>query len=289
MRGLAFAVAAVMAFVTGAPAAAQQQPRVTIDKVSFPSGDGKTTLTGYVFKSAAAPAKAPAVVMIHGRSGAYSSRADTYEADTLSARHKAWGRLLARQGYVAMLIDEYGSVGFPGGFTIKELKNRPPELEDVVARPLHAYGALRYLRVRPDIDGQRVGVMGWSNGGSVTLAAMADDKPADMSKLGFKAAAAFYPSCTLRKRYQEQRYKPYAPVKVFIGSADKAVSVSTCQQLVDRSSRRNGKIEMTTYEGASHSFDVPTSTFQKVPENARARTESQAAVLAFFGEQLKAQ
>ena len=288
MGRLAIVIAAVIA-VTGVPAAAQQQPRVSIDKVSFPSGDGKTTLTGYVFKSAATPTKAPAVVMVHGRSGAYSSRAETYEADSLSGRHKAWGRLLARQGYVAVLIDEYGSFGVPGGYTTAELKNRPPELDDVVARPLHAYGALQYLRRRPDVDGQRIGMMGWSNGGSTTLAAMADDKPADMSKLGFKAAAAFYPSCVLRRRYQEQRYKPYAPVKVFIGSGDKAVSPTICKQLVDRSRRRKGDIDMVTYEGATHSFDVPTSTFQKNPDNARARTEAQTALLAFFDEQLKAE
>ena len=36
-----------------------------------------------------------------------------------------------------------------------------------------AYGALAWLRTRPDVDGARIGLQGWSNGGSATLAAMA--------------------------------------------------------------------------------------------------------------------
>jgi hypothetical protein len=43
----------------------------------------------------------------------------------------------------------------------------------VLVRPLDAYGALAYLRTRADIDATRIGLMGWSNGGSATLASMA--------------------------------------------------------------------------------------------------------------------
>ena len=43
------------------------------ERVTFRSADGKTMLTGYVFESAAMPpGRVPAVVMMHGRSGAYS-------------------------------------------------------------------------------------------------------------------------------------------------------------------------------------------------------------------------
>ena len=288
MRYLARA-AGVLLFVVPVPMAAAQEARVAVEKVSFPSRDGKTNITGYVFKSAAAPDKAPAIVMVHGRSGAYSSRAGgTYEAGTLSGRHKSWGRLLARQGYIVVLVDDYGSLGFPGGIARAEMKNRPAALDDISGRPLHAYGALRYLRMRSAVDGARVGLIGWSNGGSTTLAAMADDKPGDMRKLGFEAAAALYPSCALKKRYTKSPYEPYAAVRIFIGSADKSVSPQLCQELVDRSRRRKGDIALTVYPGATHSFDVPTSTFQKVPENVAARAAAQKDVLAFFAERLKA-
>jgi len=82
----------ILALLCLAPVAQAQTPQ----RVNFPSHDGKTTLTGYLFLPAAqgrAPAqKRPAIVMMHGRAGAYSSRANgVYDASTLSRRHQAWG------------------------------------------------------------------------------------------------------------------------------------------------------------------------------------------------------
>jgi len=63
------------------------------ERVTFASADGRTTLIGYVFKPEAPhAARTPAVVMMHGRAGAYSSAAKgTYQASTLSKRHQQWG------------------------------------------------------------------------------------------------------------------------------------------------------------------------------------------------------
>jgi dipeptidyl aminopeptidase/acylaminoacyl peptidase len=44
------------------------------DRVTFASADGQTTLVGYVFKPEGPQSqRTPAVVMMHGRAGAYSS------------------------------------------------------------------------------------------------------------------------------------------------------------------------------------------------------------------------
>ena len=54
----------------------------------------------------------PAVVMMHGRAGPYSSLAKGFhDATTLSKRHKFWGELMAANGYVALPVDG----GFMGG------------------------------------------------------------------------------------------------------------------------------------------------------------------------------
>jgi hypothetical protein len=76
------------------------------ERVQFGSADGKTTLVGYVFKSAVQPGvRVPAVVMMHGRAGPYSSLAKgVYDATTLSQRHQFWGRLWVAQGYIAILM-----------------------------------------------------------------------------------------------------------------------------------------------------------------------------------------
>lgn len=268
-----------------APAVAQ---KVQVEAVEFPSRDGKTEVKGYVFKAEDAPATAPAVVMMHGRSGAYSSLAKgEYDAATLSARHKAWGRLLARRGYVALMVDDFGPVGYPGGFKAGTYKDRPAVVDEVAYRPLHAYGALRYLQQRPDVDGTHVALLGWSNGGSATLAAMADDKPGDMRRIGFRVGVALYPGCGLKKRFAKDGYRPYNPVRVFIGTADEEVSPTLCEKLVARAREKGGDITLTTFKGATHSYDTPTRSRQSVKANVEAKAATETDILAFLAATLK--
>src|SRR4051812_12643738 len=87
------------------------------ERVSFASRDGKTTLTGYLYLPRATRGRVPAIVMMHGRAGAYSSLANgVYDASTLSKRHRAWGELWAEQGYVALMVDGFGPRGHAQGF-----------------------------------------------------------------------------------------------------------------------------------------------------------------------------
>ena len=92
--------------------------RLPPERVTFPSADGRTTLIGYVFTpSTNSSTRVPAVVMMHGRGGAYSSLAKgRYDGSTLSLRHQMWGRLWAEQGYVAILVDGFGPRGHWQGF-----------------------------------------------------------------------------------------------------------------------------------------------------------------------------
>ncbi|MEG3179350.1 dienelactone hydrolase family protein [Sphingomonas sp. LT1P40] len=275
-------LAAAIVIVT--PAAAQE---VKVEDVTFLSRDGKTQVKGYLFKPANAPAKLPAVVMMHGRGGAYSSLAKgKYDASTLSSRHKAWGELLAKSGYAALMVDDFGAVGFPAGFAAGTYADRPAAVDEVDFRPLHAYGALRFLQSRADITANRVALLGWSNGASTTLAAMADDKPGDMRKLGFAAGVALYPGCGLKKRF-EKGYKPYHPVRVFMGTADEEVSPKLCQTFVDRSKAAGNDIALRMFEGATHSYDTPTKSRQSVQANATAKAATEADVLAFLAARLK--
>lgn len=281
MRTLALLAAIAFAL----PAAAQP---VAVEPVTFLSRDGKTEINGYVFKAAGTAAKAPGVVMMHGRSGAYSSLAKgKYDADTLSARHKAWGRLLARNGYVALMVDDFGPVGYPAGFKAGTYKDRPAVVDEVANRPLHAYGALRYLQQRAEVDSGKIALLGWSNGGSATLAAMADDKPGDMRRIGFRAGVSIYPGCGLKRRFERQGYRPYAPVRVFIGSADEEVSPASCAKLVARSRASGGDIALTSFAGATHSYDTPIERRQSVKANANAKAATESAVLTFLARIFK--
>lgn len=265
----------------------ERQARVTVETVHFLSADGKTNVTGYVFKAADAPAKAPAMVMMHGRAGAYSSLAEgEYNASTLASRHKMWGRFWARRGYIAIMVDDFGPLGYPKGFGRGTYEDRPAELDEVAYRPLHAYGALKYLRSRPDVDPKRIGLMGWSNGGSTTLSAMANDKPEGIREAGFRAGVAFYPGCGLKNRFDRAGYKPYNSVLVLIGTADEEVSPTSCDKLVARSRNLGGDIDIRFYKGAEHGFDTPVKSKQSLQPNADAKADAMPRTAAFFDEKL---
>src|SRR6266446_9478052 len=277
-------LAAVAAFLCPSFAA---RGEVLPQRVIFPSADGHTMLTGYLFTPAGQRgARAPAVVMMHGRAGAYSANANgRYDETTLSRRHQAWGELWAAQGYVALLVDGFGPRGYPHGFPQFSYENRPAELNEVTVRPLDAYEALAYLRKRPEIAADRIGLQGWSNGGSATLATMATGAPG-LKGAGFHAALVFYPACGLKGQF-DGGYRPYAPVQVFHGTADEEVSPRRCGELVERSKTEGGAIEIRFYPGASHSFDDPGTKRQSSEANAVATEDAVQRSLRFFVDQLQ--
>jgi carboxymethylenebutenolidase len=271
-----------------AAAQAQTDPSPLPERVTFRSADGRTDLIGYLYVPAQKPtARVPAVVMMHGRAGAYSTLAKgRYDASTLSQRHQMWGRFWAAQGYVALLVDGFGPRGYWKGFPVGSYEDRPPELNEVTVRPLDAYGALDWLRTRDDVLPDGVGLHGWSNGGSATLATMAAGTgitPAPGN--GFTAALVFYPACGLKGQFKSG-YKPYAAVRVYHGTADEEVSYRRCRDLVEGSRQQGGPIEIKLYQGATHGFDDPGRKRQSNKANAAAKADSMGLAQLFFSQQL---
>ena len=261
------------------------------DRVTFTSADGRTTLVGYVFKPPGRnAASAPAVVMMHGRAGPYSTLAKgKYDATTLSKRHQEWGQLWAQEGYVAVLVDGFGPRGYPQGFGRFSYDQRPEELNEVTVRPLDAYGALAYLRTRRDVIPDRVALQGWSNGASATLATMSVDAPGIVSPkpaTGFRGGLAFYPACGLKGQF-DNGLVLYAPVRVFHGSADEEVSPRRCAELVEKGRSQGGDIAFQLYPGATHDFDDPGTGRRGDPANVSATNDAMLRAKAFFASVLK--
>lgn len=261
----------------------------TPETVTFPSGDGATQLVGYLFKPPT-PGPSPAVVMLHGRAGPYSSAANgVFAAETLSKRHKEWGRFWAERGYLGLHVDSFGPRGHARGFPIHSYAARPAEVDEVTVRPLDAYGALRFLRARPDVIPDRIGLHGWSNGGSATLSAMAVNAPGitDPSPAtGFRAALSFYPGCALKNRYRPV-YKPYAPLLLLAAGEDEEVSPARCEKLVAAAKAAGGGAEIVVYAGAQHAFDDPGEPRQSREANRAATLDAKKRVEEFFGRHLK--
>jgi dienelactone hydrolase len=285
-------LAAILAAITGIAGAYAAPPSgTTPDRVTFASADGHTTLVGYVFKPEAPHSpRTPAVVMMHGRAGAYSSSAKgRYDATTLSKRHQQWGHIWAQQGYLAILVDGFGPRGYPHGFPRFSYDTRPDELNEVTVRPLDAYGALAYLRNRDDVAADRVALQGWSNGGSAALATLSRTAPGINSPTpasGFRAGLVFYPACGLKGQFDDG-ILPYAPVRVFQGSADEEVSPRRCAELVAKSRARGGDVQFRLYPDATHDFDDPAPSHQNDEANAAATQDVIARATEFLASVLR--
>jgi len=168
---------AVLACTFPLVAAARAAP----ETVYFMSADGVTEIVGYLFHPAGAGPH-PAIVLLHGRAGPYSSNDNATctlvargvtspcSAATLSKRHMMWGEFWASRGLLALLPDSFGPRGKAHGFG--RFTHDHPDRESVnelTVRPLDAEGALAWLAGRRDIVPDRIFLQGWSNGGSTTL------------------------------------------------------------------------------------------------------------------------
>ncbi|WFU44828.1 dienelactone hydrolase family protein [Bradyrhizobium sp. CB82] len=259
------------------------------ETVYFRSADGGTQLVGYLFR----PTKAgpvPAIVLLHGRGGPYSSNVNAgctvvgpeasspCNATTLSKRHAMWGEYWAARGYLALLPDSFGPRGKAHGFG--RFTHDDPDRDDVnekTVRPLDAEGALAYLRSRGDVIGNQIFLQGWSNGGSTALNVMIR-QGANLAA-GFRGALAFYPGCG-PKALLQPTISTTAPIAIFLGADDEEVSPAFCQQAADRARQAGSKIDVTVYPGATHDFDDPSSQRQSVAANQAALNDVQGKAVA---------
>jgi dienelactone hydrolase len=146
----------------------------------------------------------------------------------------------------------------------------------MTVRPLDAEGALAYLAARRDVDGSRILVQGWSNGGSTLLNAMIRQG----ARGGFRAALAFYPGCS-REALLEETVRTSAPIVMQLGTNDEEVSPLICQRVAERSIAAGTGVSLTDYPGATHDFDDPGEKRQDVPGNQAAKAEAMAKAAAF--------
>jgi dienelactone hydrolase len=240
----------------------------TAERVSFESYDidpqtaQPVTISALFFRPSThadrASGKTPAVVALHGCGGMYGT-APT-RRDRLTARHQAMADLLVAEGYAVLFPDSFNPRGR------REICSQKLGSQRITQdnRRLDVLAALEFLRTRPDIDGARVALLGWSHGGSASLAAMnrrhpvvaqflAAEKAADHF---YRIAIAFYPGCieSVRTRFG---YAPASPVSIFIGESDDWTSPRPCLALGERMAANNEPLQVRTYADTYHGFDSP--------------------------------
>jgi dienelactone hydrolase len=134
-------------------------------------------------------------------------------------------------------------------------------------RARDAYGALLFLQTQPFVRPDRIGIMGWSQGGGALLFAIGTQsfsRPPQLPRGDFRAAVAFYPSSCDEQR-QRPSWSTTIPLMVLIGSEDVGIPWAPCKALLDGAVTRGAKVEMQIYPGAYHHFDWPNLPRRELP------------------------
>ncbi|KWO45876.1 dienelactone hydrolase [Burkholderia sp. MSMB1459WGS] len=236
--------------------------------VHFPSTDGPTTmLDGYLFPAPGA-GRHPALVFLHGCGGMFAKSGKIY------ARDRDWAERFNAAGVTVLEVDSFtprghGEMCAPAHF-----------VGDIYrARPFDAYGALRYLQTLDTVQPDRIGVLGWSQGGGTVLNAIRASSPARPASLpdgDFRAAVAFYPaSCNTTA--QGPAWQSPVPLLVLIGEGDVWTPYAACKTLFD-SVAPGTDATFHAYPGAYHDFDWPN-----MPVHAIASFTTRAGVVPITG------
>ncbi len=230
----------------------------------------------------ASAAQAPALVLLHGCGGMYNAKGGVNER---TRDYAAW---LNQQGLHALVVDSLTPRGE------KEICTQRTGTRAVTMthRRQDVLASLQWLAQRPEVDAQRIGLLGWSNGGSAVLSAT-NTHHRQVKNFPVKPAfaVAFYPGCDAELK---RGYAPTAPLLLLVGQADDWTPAASCHRLADAAVGVKPLIE--GYAGAHHGFDSsgPVRLRKNVPNgvnpgqgvhvggNAEAHKRSRERLLQFL-------
>jgi dienelactone hydrolase len=183
----------------------------------------------------------PAVVLLHGCGG-------------VSPQLERWARWLADRGYVGMVVDSFGPRQVKG-----DCAPEAPDDIPLTARLDDAFGALRWLQAQPWVRGDRVGAVGFSQGGAFAMAVINGPSLERAARRGvkipqpeFAAGVGVYPGGCPSLIPQ----LAIKPLLVLIGAADDWTLPSPCEQMVESMKSRGADARIVLFPGAYHYFDV---------------------------------
>lgn len=222
--------------------------------VKFPSGDEQAA--GFLALPEGA-GKHPAIIVIHEWWG-------------LNDWTKDKARVFAKEGYVALAVDLYRGQLATDPDTAHQLLRGLPE--DRALRDLRA--AVRYLSARPDVDGTRLGSVGWCMGGGYSLSfAIAEPK---------LSATVIYYGRLVTDDAAIGKIK--AQLLGNFGSEDRGIPTPSVEAFVKSAKKAKVNADFKVYPAAGHGFASSRSPEVYKTEAAR---DADSRTSAFFAKVLK--
>jgi dienelactone hydrolase len=213
--------------------APRAQGEVKTQEIEY--AQGGTPLQGFVARDDTAKGKRPGVLVVH-----------EWWGHNQHVRDQA--RKLADEGYVAFALDMYGK-----GKVATHPKDAQAFMEEVTEDPglvtARFNAALDALKQQPDVDPERIAVVGYCMGGSIALA---------MARAGadVDAVATFHAGLAPPAGPAEKgKFKP--KVLVQTGGADPMVPKEQVAAFEKEMKDAGAEAEVVTYPNAKHGFTNP--------------------------------
>jgi dienelactone hydrolase len=179
----------------------------------------------------------PGVVVIEGLGGLKDER------------ERAYGALFARRNYAALVVDSFGS---------RDASGLADEMRALLVTEAmmcaDAFGALRFLRKHPNVDPDRICIIGFSYGGMIsvlTAYAQVHDLFASREEV-FAGHIAFYGCSVIRL---EKTGTTGNPVLIVLGEKDENVSIERTREIADDLRRGGSEVFLDVLKGAYHQWD----------------------------------
>jgi uncharacterized protein len=205
------------------------------ENFQFSSLDGRMNVSGELYLPTNLNKPVPAMIVVHGTGG-------------IDTRTKYFADELPKSGIAVLVVD------FKTGIFTSP-SNRPPNDSFQPA----AFAALNLLRSNPKIDHNKIGIMGFSLGGQLTMTTALKENVVrwlGTGKVGFRLHVAYYPGCKYFLNKLNSNSIIEAPVKVFYGTYDTYGDGEFCPKLKEEIKLNSSKpISFVAYEGAHHGFD----------------------------------
>ena len=124
-----------------------------------------------------------------------------------------------------------------------------------------AISVLQTVANHPRLNGEKIGLMGFSKGGtaSLRLSLAFFNKP---GKKQFASFIAMYPSCT---DYRLDPKTTGKPILMILGEKDTWTNPETCADIARIQKERGANISAPIIPGAEHGWDVPGSSHVETP------------------------